>query len=133
VINLAADKPAVFREIARVLRPGGRMGVSDIVADDRLTADERAERGSFAGCIAGALSFTEFEAGLAAVGLVDVEITPTHMVTDGMASAIIKATKPGPDGASSQPKSAAAKPRISLDMLPLAKADGACCSGDGCC
>jgi arsenite methyltransferase len=133
VINLAADKPAVFREIARVLRPGGRMGVSDIVADDRLTLDERAARGSFAGCIAGALSFAEFESGLADAGLVDVEITPTHMVTDGMASAIIKATKPGPDGASLQAKSAAAKPRIALDMLPLAASDGACCTGKGCC
>ena len=56
VVNLAADKPAVFREIARVLRPGGRMGVTDIVAEDRLTAAERAERGSYVGCIAGALS-----------------------------------------------------------------------------
>ena len=64
VINLAADKPAVFREIARVLRPGGRMGVSDIVADDSLTAAQRAERGSYVGCIAGALSFSEYEAGL---------------------------------------------------------------------
>ncbi|HEY5629773.1 MAG TPA: arsenite methyltransferase [Candidatus Limnocylindrales bacterium] len=134
VINLAADKRAVFEEIARVLRPGGRMGVSDIVADDRLTADERAARGSFAGCIAGALSFSEFESGLAAAGLVDVEITPTHVVTDGMASAIIKATKPGPDGVSQQPRStSSAKPRISLDMLPLASSDAACCTGDGCC
>src|SRR4051812_767337 len=53
VINLAADKPAVFREIARVLRPGGRMGVTDIVAEDRLTPTDRAERGSYTGCIAG--------------------------------------------------------------------------------
>ncbi len=134
VINLAVDKPAVFREIARVLRPGGRMGVSDIVADDRLSAAERAERGSFVGCIAGALSFAEFEAGLAAAGLVDVEVTPTHMVTEGMASAIIKATKPELSGVSGQPKSAPrAKPRIALELLPLAESDGACCGGGGCC
>src|SRR6188768_4070979 len=54
VINLAADKTAVFREIARVLKPGGRMGVTDIVAEDALTQDQRAERGSYVGCIAGA-------------------------------------------------------------------------------
>jgi arsenite methyltransferase len=94
VINLAADKAAVFREIARVLRPGGRVGVSDIVADDVLSPAERAERGSFAGCIAGALSFSEFRAGLAAVGLVDVEVVPTHAVADGLHAAIIRATKP---------------------------------------
>jgi arsenite methyltransferase len=94
VINLAADKAAVFREIARVLRPGGRVGVSDIVADDALSPAERAERGSFAGCIAGALSFSEFRTGMAAVGLVDVEVVPTHAVADGLHAAIIRATKP---------------------------------------
>ncbi len=94
VINLASDKTAVFREIARVLRPGGRMGVSDIVADDLLTPEQRAERGSFVGCIAGALSFREFRAGLQAVGLTDVEVVPTHVVTEGMHSAIVRATKP---------------------------------------
>ncbi len=94
VINLAADKAEVFREIARVLRPGGRLGVSDVVADDALTPAERGERGSFAGCIAGALSFSEFRAGLAAVGLTDVEVVPTHAVADGLHAAIIRATKP---------------------------------------
>ena len=64
VINLAADKSAVLAEIARVLRPGGRMGVSDIVAGDDLSPADRAERGSYAGCIAGALSFDEYERGL---------------------------------------------------------------------
>src|SRR5258706_11729482 len=66
VINLSVDKPTVFAEMARVLRPGGRVGVSDVVADDDLTSDQRAERGSYVGCIAGALSFSEFRSGLEA-------------------------------------------------------------------
>jgi arsenite methyltransferase len=94
VINLAADKSAVFREIARVLRPGGRLGVSDIVANDALSADERLEQGSYVGCIAGALSFSEYEAGLRDAGLEEVSITPTHQETAGMWSAIVRARKP---------------------------------------
>ena len=94
VINLAADKQAVFGEIARVLRPGGRVGVSDIVADDALSPAERAERGTYVGCIAGALSYSEYEAGLRVAGLEDISITPSHIETEGMTSAIIRARKP---------------------------------------
>jgi SAM-dependent methyltransferase len=94
VINLSVDKPAVLTEIARVLRPGGRTGISDIVAEDRLTAEERAARGSYVGCIAGALSVSEYEEGLKAVGFDDVSVTFTHEVADGMHGAIVKAVKP---------------------------------------
>jgi arsenite methyltransferase len=94
VINLSVDKPAVFAETFRVLVPGGRIGVSDVVANNGLTAEQRAERGSYVGCIAGALSFDEYRDGLAAAGFTDIEITPTHAVGDGMHSAIIRAVKP---------------------------------------
>jgi arsenite methyltransferase len=93
VINLSTDKPRVFAEMARVLRPGGRIGIADVVADDALTPEQRAERGSYVGCIAGALSFGEYEAGLRAAGFVDISITPTHQAAEGMHSAIVKATR----------------------------------------
>lgn len=93
-INLSEDKPAVFAEMFRVLRPGGRVGVSDVVAEDRLSPADRAERGDHAGCIAGALSLTEYEAGLATAGFTEVSITFTHEVGDGLHGAIIRAVKP---------------------------------------
>jgi SAM-dependent methyltransferase len=96
VVNLAVDKPAVFAEMQRLLRPGGRIGISDVVTEDRLTAAERAERGSYVGCIAGALTVSEYRAGLDAAGLTDVSIDFTHAVGDGVYAAIIRAAKPGP-------------------------------------
>jgi arsenite methyltransferase len=99
VINLSVDKPAVLTEIARVLKPGGRVGVSDIVAEDHLTAKQRGERGSYVGCIAGALSRSEYVAGLEAAGFEDVSVEFTHEVADGMHGAIVKAVKTREPGA----------------------------------
>jgi hypothetical protein len=76
-----------------VLKPGGRIGISDVVAEDRLSADDRARRGSYVGCIAGALSKREYEAGLEAAGFEDVSVEFTHEVADGMHGAIVKAVK----------------------------------------
>jgi len=94
VVNLSPDKPAVMREAHRVLKTGGRLGISDVVAEDRLTPEQRAERGDWVGCIAGALSRSEYLAILAGAGFADAEITFTHEVNDGLHGAIITATKP---------------------------------------
>ncbi|QJS99275.1 arsenite methyltransferase [Streptomyces asoensis] len=117
VINLSVDKPAVFAETFRVLKPGGRIGVSDVVADDALTPDQRAERGDYVACIAGALSFAEYRVGLEAAGFTHVEITPTHSVSDGMHSAIVRATKP-----------------VAAEVpTEAAESTDACCGVDACC
>jgi arsenite methyltransferase len=117
VINLSIDKPAVFAETFRVLKPGGRLGVSDIVAEDRLTPAERAERGSYVGCIAGALSRTEYQQGLAAAGFTEVVVAFTHQVGDGLHGAIIKATRP---------VAATAAPAASRRELPVIRESGCC-------
>ena len=94
VVNLSVDKPAVLAEMFRVLVPGGRIGISDVVAEDHLTPAERAERGDFAGCIAGALSRSEYLAGLTAVGFVDADVRFTHEARPGLHGAIVRARKP---------------------------------------
>jgi arsenite methyltransferase len=93
VINLSTDKAAVLAEMFRVLMPGGRIGISDVVAEDGITPAERADRGSFVGCIAGALSRTEYVDGLTAAGFADAEVTFTHEVAPGMHGAVIRARK----------------------------------------
>jgi SAM-dependent methyltransferase len=93
VINLSTDKAKVLTEIQRVLRPGGRIGISDVVAEDRLDAGERADRGSYVGCIAGALSRSEYVAGLEAAGFEQISVAFTHEVVDGMHGAIVKGVK----------------------------------------
>jgi arsenite methyltransferase len=118
VINLSADKPAVFAEMHRVLAPGGRIGISDVVAEDHLSPADRAERGNWVGCIAGALSRTEYEQGLAAAGFDQVSMFFTHQVADGLHSAIIKATKPAT--ATTTPAA------VGRGALPMADQPGCC-------
>jgi arsenite methyltransferase len=94
VINLAADKRKVIAETARVLRPGGRFAVSDVIADEDMDAATRADMAAYTGCIAGALTEAEFRAALADAGLVDIEIGETHRVHTHAGSAIVRARKP---------------------------------------
>jgi arsenite methyltransferase len=94
VINLSIDKHKVLAEMFRVLAPGGRIGVSDVVAEDHLSPVDRAERGSHVGCVAGALSRQEYLEGLTAAGFSDVEVQFTHEVAPEMHGAIIRAVKP---------------------------------------
>jgi arsenite methyltransferase len=93
VINLSTDKAAVLTEMARVLKTGGRLGISDVVAEDPLSPADRAERGSYCGCIAGALSKSEYEQGLVAAGFEDVSVEFTHAVADGMHGAIVRGVR----------------------------------------
>lgn len=94
VINLSVDKPAVFAEMFRVLRPGGRIGVADIVAEDGLTPQQRAAGGDWASCAAGALSRQEYVAGLAAAGFADIEVEFIERAPTGLHPAVVRARRP---------------------------------------
>jgi len=120
VVNLSTDKPAVFAETFRVLTPGGRIGITDVVAADQLSPADRAERGAWVGCIAGALSKSEYEAGLAAAGFTAVSVAFTHQVGEGLHSAIIKATRPA------DATSAVAGPTGTRRELPVVQQSGCC-------
>ncbi|RZS80137.1 methyltransferase family protein [Motilibacter rhizosphaerae] len=122
VINLSTDKTAVLAEMFRVLAPGGRIGISDVVAEDHVTPAQRAERGSYAGCIAGALSRREYLEGLAAAGFVDATVEFTHEAAEGLHGAIVRATKP---------TAATTEARATAPASGLTSAgdvEGACCS-----
>jgi SAM-dependent methyltransferase len=121
VVNLSVDKPAVFAETFRVLKPGGRIGITDVIAEDHLSPEERAERGSYTACIAGALSRSEYEQGLAAAGFEQVSVTFTHQVADGLQSAIVKAVKPTTTSIPATPAAVGA-----TRALPLADQQGCC-------
>jgi arsenite methyltransferase len=129
VINLSVDKPAVFAETHRVLVPDGRIGISDVVAQDQLSPADRAERGNWVGWIAGALSRTEYEQGLAAAGFEQVSVTFTHQVADGLHSAIIKAVKPGwsNDPTSASETASLASAAAGREPLPLIDQRRGCC------
>ncbi|MGH3167795.1 MAG: arsenite methyltransferase [Trebonia sp.] len=94
VVNLSTDKPAVLAEMFRVLVPGGRIGIADVVAEDRMTPADRVAAGSYVGCVAGALSRSEYLAGLEAAGFAGASVTFTSEAVPGMHSAIIRAVKP---------------------------------------
>ena len=134
VINLSADKPAVLGEMFRVLKPGGRVGVSDVVAEDQLSADDRATRGSFSGCMAGALSTQEYLDGLADAGFTDASVRFTHEAEPQMHAAIVRATKPatnttrvGQEEEAAGDPAAAAQPRQTGADKTADTTAGACC------
>src|SRR3954471_1433013 len=125
VVNLSTDKPAALAETFRVLTPGGRIGISDVVAADDVSLAERARRGSYVGCIAGALSRSEYLEGLAAAGFTDASVTFTHQVAPGLHGAIVRATKPIEGAASG---SCCAPAPAATCCAPSAKAS--CCGAE---
>src|SRR5215217_4211237 len=131
VINLSTDKPAVLAEMFRVLTPGGRIGISDVVAEDDVTPDQRAERGSYVGCIAGALSRSEYLDGLAAAGFVDATVEFTHEAAPGLHSAIVRASKPADTPETRDTRDSAASRTVLAadgDACCSVEAQGSCCA-----
>ncbi len=132
VINLSADKPQVLQEAARVLRPGGRFAVSDVIADEDIDEATRADMQQFTGCIAGALTRAEFEHAHIAAGLVDVEITETHRVHEHAASAIVRARKPDPACCEQGAQASCCEPAAKSECCDTAAtAQGGCGCQDG--
>ncbi len=130
VVNLSTDKAAVLAETFRVLTPGGRIGISDVVAEDDVTPAERAERGSYVGCIAGALSRSEYLDGLAAAGFAGATVEFTHEVAPGLHGAIVRATKPVDATTAATSSSGSCCAPVEATTCCEASAKASCCGAE---